>query len=75
MPVAATRLADVLARHPHPAVAVRVQEHLLDQAAAPILGNGALGERRAAARDPLHHVVAQLLQLAQAQEPGARART
>ena len=74
VPVGAARLADVLVRHVHPAVALRVQQHLLDQPAVVLLGKAALVERRAAATDLLHQVVAQLFQFAQGEQPRARAQ-
>ena len=50
MPVRAARLANVLARDVHPAVALRVQQHLLDQPATLLLGGAALVQRGAPRR-------------------------
>jgi hypothetical protein len=60
-------------RDVYPAVALRVEQHLLDELPAPLLGKAALLESRAAATEMLDPLVAQLLQFAERQQPRARA--
>ena len=72
MPVGATRLPNVFVRDVHPAVALRVQQHRLDQPAVVLLGKAALVTRRAAVADVPHQAVAQLFQFAQGQQPSSR---
>jgi hypothetical protein len=63
--VAAAALADVLARHPDPLVALGVEHHPLDQAAILLLLRGALREIALHPAQAGREVVAHALQLAQ----------
>ena len=67
--MAAARLADVLGRDPHPLVALGREQHLLDQAAALLLGVGALRQRTPGVLDAGGQLVAQLLQLGERKQP------
>ena len=51
MPVLAAALADVLGRHPPPLVALRLEQHLLDETPVPVLDPGAVREGPAGVRD------------------------
>jgi hypothetical protein len=62
--VPAAGLSDVLVRDPPPLVALRVEHHLLDQAAVLLLGVRAVRERAADVLDARGQLVAEVLQLA-----------
>ena len=64
MPVAAARLADIVAADPHPAVVLRRGQHLAEQLAVGLLDEGALGEGVVRFGDPGGEGVAHFLQLA-----------
>ncbi|MBS1884117.1 MAG: hypothetical protein JSS97_14310, partial [Actinobacteria bacterium] len=65
MPAAAARLADVGAADPHPAVALRRSQHLVEQLAVGLLDQGAPGEGTVRFGDAGGERVAHLLELAE----------
>ena len=73
--MAAAGLADVLGRDALPLVALRLEHHLLDQAAVPVLDPGPVGQRPPRVRDAGRQLVAQLLELGQGEEARASAAT
>src|SRR2546429_553416 len=74
MPVMAARLPDVAVPHPHPAVLLRLEQHLLDQAAVLLLHERPVRQLAAVHLEPLRQLVAHALELAEAEYPGAAAR-
>ena len=69
MPVAAAFEAEVLPRDPHPLEVLGRGDHLLDQLPVPRLDPLSLDEGRARLADPLGQAVANLLQLAEVEDP------
>src|SRR5919198_549828 len=74
VPVLAAALADVLVGDPNPLVMLRLEQHLLDQAAVLLLHVGSVGEHSAGLLHPGRQVVAQFLELDQAEHPGPAPR-
>jgi hypothetical protein len=72
--VLAAGLPDVGVRDSDPLVALGLELHLLDQAAVLLLDVGAVVQRAAGLRQPLREVVAELLELAERQDPRPAAR-
>lgn len=69
MPVAAARLADVGAADADPRVALRGGEHVLQKLAVGLLDEGALGEGAVGLGEAGRERVADLLQLAEIEDP------
>ena len=69
MPVTAARLADVGAADPNPAVVLRRGKHLGEKFAVGLLDQGALGERAVGLGEAGSERVADLLQLAEVEDP------
>ena len=70
MPVAAAGQAEVVAAHLHPLEVRRRGQHPAQQLVVGGLDPGALAQGQTCLGDPLGQVVAQLLELAQAEDPG-----
>src|SRR5438067_1237731 len=70
----AARLPDVAVPHPHPAVLLRLEQHLLDQAAVLLLHERPVRQLAAVHLEPLRQLVAHTLELAEAEYPRAAAR-
>src|SRR5438045_7023827 len=68
MPVVAAGLADVAVADAHPAVLLRLDQHLLDQAAVVLLHERPLGQLTAVPLEPVRQLVPHALQLAQAED-------
>jgi hypothetical protein len=69
MKVLAARLADVLVADPHPLVLLGREHHLFDQAPVARLDIGPVAEQGAVLGKPLSQLVADPLELRQAQQP------
>src|SRR5690349_16337113 len=74
MPVLAAGLADVAVAHAHPAVLLGLEQHLLDQAAVVLLHESPLGQLAAVVLEPVRQLVADGLELPQAEDARTAAR-
>src|SRR5436305_10238117 len=74
MPVLTAGFADVAVAHPHPAVLLGLEQHLLDQAAVVLLHQRALGQLAAVVLEPLGQVVTDGLELAETEDARTAAR-
>src|SRR5437763_8195962 len=74
MRVMAARLPDVAVPHPHPAVLLGFEQHLLDQTAVLLLHERPVRQLAAVHLEPLRQLVAHALELAKAENARAAAR-
>jgi hypothetical protein len=73
VPVATARQTEVVAAHLHPLEVRRRDQHLTQQLVVRGLDPGALAQGQTRLGDPLGEIVAQLLELTEAEDPGLAA--